>query len=98
MVNRIQRARKECGFQVSDRIRVVYAGADVLAEAIAHHRDYVAGETLALALESGEPQGTVHRVTIDGKPLAFSASVWPLRTAEEGVSTPTGRIEETNDE
>ncbi|MYD99338.1 MAG: isoleucine--tRNA ligase [Gammaproteobacteria bacterium] len=75
VVNRIQRARKECGFQVSDRIRVVYAGADVLAEAIAHHRDYVAGETLALALESGEPQGTVHRVTIDGKPLAFSASV-----------------------
>ena len=45
VVNRIQRARKERGFHVSDRIRVIYAGADEVAEAIAQHRDYVAGET-----------------------------------------------------
>ena len=75
VVNRIQRARKESGFAVSDRIGVVYKGEEEIAGAIAEHRDYIAGETLALALEPGEPRGTIHQVAIDGKPLEFSARV-----------------------
>ena len=74
-MNRIQRARKESGFAVSDRIGVVYKGEEEIAGAIAEHRDYIAGETLALALEPGEPRGTIHQVAIAGKSLEFSARV-----------------------
>ena len=75
VVNRIQRARKDSGFAVSDRIHVVYDAADEVAEAIATHADYIAGETLALSLE---PIGVTERAThteIDGKRLAFSMEV-----------------------
>ena len=75
VVNRIQRARKDNGFAVSDRVHVRYDTADEVAEAIAAHGDYISGETLALSLE---PSGVTERAThteIDGKRLAFSMEV-----------------------
>ena len=66
VVRHIQNARKESGFAVSDRIRVEYTADGALAEAIATHREHIAAETLALALEPG-----------DGKPMerGFDAAV-----------------------
>ena len=75
VVNRIQRARKERGFAVSDRVRIVYQGDDEIAQAIAAHRDYIAGETLALALEPGAVAEKATKTEIAGKPLAFSVEV-----------------------
>ncbi len=53
-VNRVQNMRKETGLDVSDRIRVGVRGAGALEEAVARHRDYVGGETLAEDVLIGE--------------------------------------------
>ncbi|HAR31526.1 MAG TPA: isoleucine--tRNA ligase [Gammaproteobacteria bacterium] len=50
IVNRIQRLRKESGFNVTDRIRVTYAGAEELLAAAEEHAAYIRGETLAVEL------------------------------------------------
>jgi isoleucyl-tRNA synthetase len=47
VVNRIQKYRKDLNFNVADRIAVQYAGDATVTAAIAKHRDYIAGETLA---------------------------------------------------
>jgi isoleucyl-tRNA synthetase len=54
MVHAIQNARKEAGLQVEDRIELWLAGDGSLVEAAEEHRDYLAGETLALALTLSE--------------------------------------------
>jgi isoleucyl-tRNA synthetase len=71
LVNRIQRLRRETGLQVSDRIRLgVYGDSDV-RHAVAGHKDYIAGETLAVEILTGEEpadaRGPVHEVELDGK-------------------------------
>ena len=47
VVNRLQTARKEAGLDYADRIRVRYSAAPELEAAIATHRDWISGETLA---------------------------------------------------
>lgn len=49
MVNRIQRARKDLGFEVSDRIAVGYLAQGELQEAAKEHSSYIAGEVLAMS-------------------------------------------------
>ena len=73
MVNRIQRARKDQGFEVSDRIKVIYSAADELAKAAEEHKEYIAGEVLALQWQSGEPEAAIG-ADIDGMAFAFSLS------------------------
>ena len=51
-VNRVQNLRKAAGFDVSDRIEVEYAAGGALAEALAAHATYVAGEVLAMSPET----------------------------------------------
>ncbi|HEX6642506.1 MAG TPA: DUF5915 domain-containing protein, partial [Thermoanaerobaculia bacterium] len=54
LVSRIQRMRKDAGFEVADRIRVAVSGtADVLT-ATERHRDWIAGEVLATDIASGD--------------------------------------------
>ena len=53
VVNRIQKSRKELGFNVSDRIQITYQGSDKLSHVINIHRDYISKETLAVSLEKG---------------------------------------------
>ncbi|MCE2461285.1 MAG: class I tRNA ligase family protein, partial [Pseudomonadales bacterium] len=75
VVNRIQRARKDSGFAVSDRIHVVYDADEDVAEAIGAHGDYIAGETLALSLEPEDVADGATETAIDGKRLVFSMTV-----------------------
>lgn len=61
IVNRVQRIRRDLGLQVSDRIRLSIDGAEALERAAADHHEYIAGETLAVAVllgESAAPIGT----------------------------------------
>jgi isoleucyl-tRNA synthetase len=51
-IRQIQEARKTSGLEVSDRIRVRFAG---LEEALTEHRDLVADEVLATSFEPGTP-------------------------------------------
>ncbi|MEE2777707.1 MAG: isoleucine--tRNA ligase [Acidobacteriota bacterium] len=50
VVHRIQRARKEMDLDYADRIEVQYRAAEPVVEALAAHREWVMGETLATAL------------------------------------------------
>ena len=45
--------RKDAGLEVTDRIRLTYPRDDGLAEAFAAHGDWIASETLAVAVEPG---------------------------------------------
>ena len=51
LVNRIQKIRKDSGFEITDRIHVKIAGAAVLKEAITQFNSYICAEILADNLE-----------------------------------------------
>ena len=53
VVSRLQRLRRDAGFQVTDRIEVWVDGDRAVEEATRRHADYIAGETLARALTVG---------------------------------------------
>ena len=74
-VNRIQRARKDRGFDVSDRIRVRYRGEPALESAIETHREYIARETLATDFGRGGTDTVAVDAVIDGKGVAFTLDV-----------------------
>jgi isoleucyl-tRNA synthetase len=54
IVHAVQNARKGAGLQVEDRIELSLRGDLVLVQAADAHRDYIAGETLALGLLIGD--------------------------------------------
>jgi isoleucyl-tRNA synthetase len=51
LVNRIQKIRKDSGFELTDRILVKVAGAETLKSAIINYNDYICTEILADSLE-----------------------------------------------
>jgi len=53
IVHAVQNARKAAGLQVEDRIELALRGDGLLLRAAETHRDYIAGETLALELLLG---------------------------------------------
>jgi isoleucyl-tRNA synthetase len=68
LVRAVQDLRKAAGLAVDDRIELAVKAEGEVAEAVAAHRDYLLGETLATALHRG-PQGDGHdaRVEVDGQ-------------------------------
>ena len=72
IVNRIQRARKEDGFDVSDRIRVVYAVEGELAQAASEHGQDICSEVLALDWHVGEVPENGHSTEIAGFSFRFT--------------------------
>lgn len=73
-VNRIQRARKDFGFEVSDRIEVVYQGDAELVAAFQTHASYIATEVLALSFAQRDVDTAGAKsvdAEIDGKSLSF---------------------------
>jgi len=55
LISAIQRTRKEAGFAVSDRIRVLVVGVPIVTAAVGTHRDWIMREVLARDLRTGEP-------------------------------------------
>jgi isoleucyl-tRNA synthetase len=53
LVNRVQRARKEAGFAVSDRIRLQVVGNAEIEAVVREYRGYIGGEVLATEVISG---------------------------------------------
>ncbi len=83
IVHAIQNARKSAGLQVEDRIELWLAGAAPLIEAATANREYVVGETLAVAFSPAEdgiadtawpPHAAEHdeRAQVDGLELAIA--------------------------
>ncbi|MFL5562173.1 MAG: isoleucine--tRNA ligase [Gemmatimonadaceae bacterium] len=75
-VSAVQRLRKDTGLAVSDRIRLAVGGAKDVLDAIRAHRDYIASETLALAVSVGEGSGSEYPATqtldLDGLELRIA--------------------------
>ncbi len=75
VVNRIQRLRKEAGYDYALRIAVSLSGDPEVLAAVQAFRDFIAGETLARRLDIGtdlaDPDVS-HRVEIDGRDLVIS--------------------------
>ena len=58
VVRRVQELRRSSGLEISDRVALSYAAAGQLAAAMEAHRDYIMGETLAVAFDAAdEPSG-----------------------------------------
>ncbi len=73
VVNRIQRARKDLGFEVSDRIHIAYQADGELRLAIEEHLDYIMQETLALVMSRVEDfTAEPVRTEIDGQVFLFT--------------------------
>ena len=53
VVNRVQRLRKEAGYEYTDRIALWIDGDAAVLDAARHHADFIRGETLARRLELG---------------------------------------------
>jgi isoleucyl-tRNA synthetase len=82
IVHAVQNARKSAGLEVEDRIELALSGDPALiAAAAGAHRDYLVGETLAVALEL-TPRATVpaewmdhsEQTEIDGLALTIALS------------------------
>ena len=74
-VNRIQRARKDFGFEVSDRIEVAYHGDPELIAALQTHARYISAEVLAVSFVEAHVDSAAEGgldVEIDGKSARFS--------------------------
>ena len=71
MVNRIQRARKELGFDVSDRVDVLYAAEGELKNATTEYTDYIAGEVLAVSWQESQPADSWVSAEVDGMSFDF---------------------------
>ena len=70
MVRALNDQRKAQGFEIADRIRVTLDADGDLEDAIAEHRDWIAGEVLARELSlgmNGAPDAV--ELTIDGRTL-----------------------------
>src|SRR6202158_2685369 len=74
LVRKIQELRKQSGFAVEDRIRLFYQGDGILAEALERWRDYIATDTLAVAVARGAaPDGaSTETLRIEGDDLQVS--------------------------
>jgi len=71
IVRRIQSERKAAGYDISDHIEVYYRAGSKLSQVLESHYDYIAAETLAVALRSGDPPADSHRAEfeLEGEPL-----------------------------
>jgi isoleucyl-tRNA synthetase len=74
LVRAVQDARRAAGLDVSDRIALGLSVTGDVAASLDAFRDYVAGETLAVSLDTGTLDGDAFRqqVEIDGVPVSIS--------------------------
>jgi len=71
LVRGIQGMRKRCGFAIEDRINLYYQGDGEIAGVLQRWRDYIARETLALAMAQQEAPANacVETLTVEGQAL-----------------------------
>ncbi|MBQ6925692.1 MAG: isoleucine--tRNA ligase, partial [Kiritimatiellae bacterium] len=69
-VSHVQTLRKEADFVVDQKIRIVYAGDDAVAQAVAAHCGWICGETLADSCEQGVVAG--ESADLNGHPCSIN--------------------------
>jgi isoleucyl-tRNA synthetase len=78
IINRIQKTRKEMGFNVADRISITYQADAPVAAAMALHKEYIAGETLCKVMQEGNPENP-QVFEIDGHHLSIVMTTYSER-------------------
>ena len=71
VVNRIQKSRKDAGFNVSDRIHLTLSVDGQLPDAVNRHRDYIQRETLATSIRLGDAPQELN-FDVEGHRLSLS--------------------------
>jgi isoleucyl-tRNA synthetase len=69
LIRIVQEARKAAGLAVTDRIALAIETDGEAADALEAHRDEIAAETLAVAIERDGMEGFRQEVTLDGTPV-----------------------------
>ncbi|MEV4352211.1 isoleucine--tRNA ligase [Actinoplanes sp. NPDC049596] len=70
----VQQARRDADLDVSDRIALVVSASPAVQAAVEAHREFVAGETLATALEFGGASGGFAGEVGDGEQVTVAVS------------------------
>jgi isoleucyl-tRNA synthetase len=73
VVRAVQQARKDSGFEISDRITLTISGDAVAIAAVETHRDLIARETLAVALEAREAETGDRGIAVGSTAVGGSA-------------------------
>jgi len=84
IVNRIQRLRKDAGYQYTARIEVWVDGPDLLLDAVRTHAETIRGETLALTLTAGGRASRADKeesVELDGHRAVIAVARHPAGSA-----------------
>ncbi len=75
LVHRIQRMRREAGFEISDRIRISYRADGGLKEVIESHGAYLSAETLCEEIREADEQGEFREeLDVDGQRITIALS------------------------
>jgi isoleucyl-tRNA synthetase len=77
LVSRIQRLRKDAGYEYTTRIRLALSGGEPMRGALESHREYIMRETLALEFEAGSPAfapDKVEEFVIDEYPAVIAVA------------------------
>ena len=75
IISKLQTMRKEADFNITDRINVTMQGSEHVAEVAARNFDEIAGEVLAITIESAEPTGFVRNWNVNGEDVTFGVQV-----------------------
>ena len=72
IVKRVQAFRKDSGFEITDRIRVVVEAVPVAEKAVNDYRDFIAGQVLAESIELAAQVESATTFDLDGTNVKFS--------------------------
>jgi isoleucyl-tRNA synthetase len=75
VVRVVQQARRDLGFDVSDRIALVVGAASPVADAVRAHADFIAGETLATSLTVVDPAEVAEVAEVAPQPVGDGGEV-----------------------
>ncbi|HWQ59222.1 MAG TPA: isoleucine--tRNA ligase [Clostridia bacterium] len=71
LVSKVQTMRKEADFEVTDHIRLTYAGSTRIADIFARYGVDIAADTLANSVCEGEPRGYVKEWDVNGETVTL---------------------------
>ncbi len=86
IVHAVQNARKTAGLQVEDRIELALGGDRELLDAAARHRDYLAGETLAVRAATSATRAAAARRASDDSHSSWRLASCTLSIARRALS------------
>ena len=74
LVRNLNEARKQAGYEISDRVHVQYEASEALGAAFTNFADYIQQETLANSLAAGNEGEHASTVKIGGEEVKLSIS------------------------